>query len=428
MIAIMTTAIHVEGLSKAYRVNRAALAAHGGYRTLREELAGAAASPFRKARRFFGKGSADSGPQALSEFRALRDVSFDVQHGEAVGIIGRNGAGKSTLLKILSRITPPTSGRATIDGRIGSLLEVGTGFHPELTGRENVQMNGSILGMSRREIRQRFNEIVEFSGVEEFLDTPVKRYSSGMQVRLAFAVAAHLNPEILIVDEVLAVGDAEFQRRCISRMQQLAQSGITLLFVSHNLEMIPALCHRALLLESGELIGSGRAPEVVSRYLAGLAEQSREVSLAQADRSGNGLARFASLRLCGENGEPRPFIVSGGELRLVLEIDARQPLKDVLVAVNLKTLSGTKIVSAWTGERGVKYDLSPGRHVLECHFRSLGLRPGRQVAIGLWAHNGALLDQIDIARTVDVIQKGELEVSTRMDQGAYLCDFEWSRR
>jgi lipopolysaccharide transport system ATP-binding protein len=424
----MTTAIRVEALSKIYRVNSATSSARASYRTLREDLAGMAGAPWRRIRRLLGKSGVDADHQSQQEFWALRDVSFDVQHGEAMGIVGRNGAGKSTLLKILSRITPPTSGRATIDGRVGSLLEVGTGFHPELTGRENVLMNGSILGMTRFEIQRRFDEIVDFSGVAEFLDTPVKRYSSGMQVRLAFAVAAHLNPEILIVDEVLAVGDAEFQRRCISRMQSLVQSGITLLFVSHNLEMIPALCTRALMIESGRLVAAGSALDIVSRYLRALSEQSQNVSLVEADRVGNGLASFASLQLFGSNDEPQPFVVSGEDLRLVFEIDVREALRDVLMAVNLKTLTGTKIVSAWTGERDLKYDLAPGRHTFECCFRSLGLRPGRPVAIGLWMHNGALLDHIEIARTVDVVQKGDLDVSARPDQGAYLCDFDWSRR
>ncbi|HUR52967.1 MAG TPA: ABC transporter ATP-binding protein, partial [Gemmataceae bacterium] len=227
----MTPAVRVEGLGKRYRL------AHGQeraqYRTLRDSLAEFAKSPFRK------RGT-------VEEFWALDDVSFEVQPGEVVGIIGRNGAGKSTLLKVLSRITKPTTGRVEINGRVGSLLEVGTGFHPELTGRENIYLNGSILGMSRREIAAKFDEIVAFAEVEKFLDTPVKRYSSGMYVRLAFAVAAHLEPEILIVDEVLAVGDAEFQKKCLGKMGSLtANEGRTILFVSHQLGAIAQLCGKA---------------------------------------------------------------------------------------------------------------------------------------------------------------------------------------
>jgi lipopolysaccharide transport system ATP-binding protein len=198
---------------------------------------------------------------------ALKDVSFEIARGEVLGIIGRNGAGKSTLLKILSRITDPTSGRAEINGKVSSLLEVGTGFHPELTGRENVYLNGTILGMSKKEVDQKFDEIVEFSGIEKFIDTPIKRYSSGMKVRLAFSVAAHLQPEILIIDEVLAVGDAEFQKKCLNKMEEVGEEGRTVLFVSHNMHAISRLCHRTILLEEGRILRDGNSTEVISQYL-----------------------------------------------------------------------------------------------------------------------------------------------------------------
>ena len=215
------------------------------------------------------------------EIWALRDVSFEVPEGEVLGIIGRNGAGKSTLLKILTRITTPTSGRAEIRGRVGSLLEVGTGFHPELTGRENVFLNGSVLGMKRQEIQTKFDEIVEFSGVEQFIDTPVKRYSSGMSVRLAFAVAAHLEPEILLVDEVLAVGDAEFQQRCLGRMEDLSNSGRTVVFVSHQMQAVAQLCDRAILLEKGSVVLDGPSGDVVAQYLQSVGGSSLERVLAR---------------------------------------------------------------------------------------------------------------------------------------------------
>src|ERR1035441_10317383 len=235
-------AISVENLSKSYRIAHQANGAR--YKTLREDL-------MQMPKRILSRFQRFSSPLSSSEtFWALKDVSFDVKQGEVVGIIGRNGAGKSTLLKILSRITEPTSGQAKIYGRVGSLLEVGTGFHPELTGRENIFLNGAILGMSRAEIRARFDEIVAFADIERFLDTPVKRYSSGMYVRLAFAVAAHLNPEILLVDEVLAVGDAEFQKKCLGKMSEVARAGRTVLFVSHNMVAVEALCPRSLLLAS----------------------------------------------------------------------------------------------------------------------------------------------------------------------------------
>lgn len=244
--------LRAEGLGKEYRIGE-----REPYKALRDVLAGALSAPLRRRR-----------PRERQDrIWALRDVSFDVERAEVLGLIGANGAGKSTLLKILARITEPTEGQAVIRGRVGTLLEVGTGFHPELTGRENIYLNGTILGMRRAEIERRFDEIVEFSGVEQFLDTPVKRYSSGMQVRLAFAVAAHLEPEILLVDEVLAVGDAEFQERCLGKMKDVTREGRTVVFVSHNLAAVRGLCSRALLLESGRLAHDGPTDGAIQRYL-----------------------------------------------------------------------------------------------------------------------------------------------------------------
>ncbi len=248
----MSAAIAAAGLSKRYRIGEL----QSSYGTLRESLTRVARQVARGPHRHH-----------YEEIWALRDVSFDVPAGQVLGVIGRNGAGKSTLLKILTRITTPTGGRAEIRGRVGSLLEVGTGFHPELTGRENVFLNGSVLGMKRREIAGKLDEIVDFAGIPRFIDTPVKRYSSGMYVRLAFAVAAHLEPEILLVDEVLAVGDAEFQRRCLGRMQDFGQSGRTVLFVSHNMQAIARLCERTILLSDGQIERDGASPDVVAHYL-----------------------------------------------------------------------------------------------------------------------------------------------------------------
>lgn len=247
----MKPIISVEGLGKSYTIR------HEGqthYKSLREEI-------FKLPSRLLRRGG-----QSREEFWALRDVSFDIMPGDRVGIIGRNGAGKSTLLKLLSRITEPTTGRIILRGRVASLLEVGTGFHPELTGRENIYLNGAILGMSRAEVRRKFDEIVDFAGVEKFLDTPVKRYSSGMYVRLAFAVAAHLEPEILIVDEVLAVGDMDFQKKCLGKMEDIGNEGRTLLFVCHQMPMIESLCQRCLLMEGGRLVMDGVTAEAVARY------------------------------------------------------------------------------------------------------------------------------------------------------------------
>lgn len=265
-------AIRVEGLGKRYRLVKGGDSAP--YQTFREALIDLTTAPWRRLR---SDGLAVSGP--LAEFWALQNVSFEVQPGEVLGIIGRNGAGKSTLLKILSRITKPTTGTATIRGRIGSLLEVGTGFHPELTGRENIFLNGSILGMSRKEISRHFDEIVDFAGIGPFLDTPVKRYSSGMYVRLAFAVAAHLNPEILIIDEVLAVGDIGFRRKCLTKMAEVKESGRTILYVSHQLDTVRSLCSRAIILQAGEIIMQGTVNDVIAHYIhSGLHKELRVVN------------------------------------------------------------------------------------------------------------------------------------------------------
>src|SRR5881396_3770163 len=260
-------AIRCEGLSKQYRIGQ-----QERYKALRDVITDAAVAPFRRLGSAISNGTKANGNasairNAKSEIRnsiwALDDVSFEVNRGEVVGIIGRNGAGKSTLLKILSRITEPTEGEVEIVGRVGSLLEVGTGFHPELTGRENIYLNGAILGMGKREIKKKFDRIVDFAETAKFVDTPVKRYSSGMYVRLAFAVAAHLDPEILIVDEVLAVGDAEFQKKCLGKMGEVARGGRTVLFVSHNMTAIRALCERGLLLEDGILLKNGTTEDAI---------------------------------------------------------------------------------------------------------------------------------------------------------------------
>lgn len=278
-------AIRTENLSKRYVLGQNA--PRGGLRHVIEE---ALRSPFKK-----GDG-AKKATQGAAEFWALKDISLEIKKGEVVGIIGRNGAGKSTLLKILSRITEPTSGRIGVNGRIASLLEVGTGFHPELTGRENIFLNGAILGMTRREIRSKFDEIVAFSEVEKFLDTPVKRYSSGMYVRLAFAVAAHLEPEILVVDEVLAVGDLEFQKKCLAKMQNVAMGGRTVLFVSHNLSTIASLCSRAVHLEHGQCKLVGSAEQVIHAYLMELSKQPTCAITDPGRRPGSGEYRFRYVR------------------------------------------------------------------------------------------------------------------------------------
>ena len=285
----MSVALVAEDLSKQYRIGEL----QSTYGTLRDSLSAGARRLLRQDHRLH-----------YETIWALRDVSFEVDDGEVLGVIGRNGAGKSTLLKILTRITTPTSGRAEIRGRVGSLLEVGTGFHPELTGRENIFLNGSILGMKRREIQARYSQIVEFAGVDQFIDTPVKRYSSGMQVRLAFAVAAHLEPEVLLIDEVLAVGDAEFQRKCLGRMEDLSESGRTVLFVSHNMQVVSQLCDRVIWLDGGRIVRDGQSEAVVAAYLqSGLGSSSTRDWPDPASAPGDDLARLRFARVVDVHGD-----------------------------------------------------------------------------------------------------------------------------
>jgi homopolymeric O-antigen transport system ATP-binding protein len=281
--------IAAEGISKLYRIGEY----KAGYQTLRDSLAHGA----RRALRL------EHVDHSLEELWALKDVSFTVDEGEVVGFIGRNGSGKSTLLKILTRITPPTEGTAWIRGRVGSILEVGTGFHPELTGRENTYLNGAILGMKRREIAGRFDEIVEFSGIGKFIDTPVKRYSSGMYVRLAFAVAAHLDPEVLIIDEVLAVGDYEFQQRCMGRIEDISTSGRTVVFVSHDMQAITRLCTRAYWLDGGRVMAVGASGDVVAEYLQGASGSRAEASYAVDHAPGTDALRLLSARVVDTTGD-----------------------------------------------------------------------------------------------------------------------------
>ena len=295
-------AIAVESLSKRYLVgHQSARPAHP--LTFREMMTQEVRNFARKAVDLVHGRQVVQGDE-VEEFWALKDVSFEVKQGEVLGIVGRNGAGKSTLLKVLSRITEPTEGRVLLRGRVASLLEVGTGFHPELTGRENIFLNGAILGMTQREIRGKFDEIVAFAEVDRFLDTPVKRYSSGMYVRLAFAVAAHLEPEILIVDEVLAVGDAEFQKKCLGKMSEVAGGGRTVLFVSHNLAAVEALCDTCVGLDHGTIFQKGSAVEVISSYVKTAQKIRGEVDLTSiTNRQGRGLARFARLYLTDAGGK-----------------------------------------------------------------------------------------------------------------------------
>jgi lipopolysaccharide transport system ATP-binding protein len=292
-------AIWAEGLGKQFHIGKL----QGRYKTFREVTVDALLSPLRRMRRLV-HGQAAGAADLNDRFWALRDVGFEIRHGDVVGIIGRNGAGKSTLLKILSRITEPTTGFVEAHGRVGSLLEVGTGFHPELTGRENVYLNGAILGMRKAEIDRKFDEIVAFAEVDRFLDTPVKHYSTGMQTRLGFAVAAHLDPEILLVDEVLSVGDANFQKKCLNKMHDVSKQGRTVVFISHNMPAVVRLCPRAILLDQGQVVRDGSSHEVVSAYLDSGSGCTASREWQNSNRSPGGeVARLLAVRVRGEDGE-----------------------------------------------------------------------------------------------------------------------------
>jgi lipopolysaccharide transport system ATP-binding protein len=311
---------------------------------------------------------------------ALRDLTFDVEEGEAVAIIGRNGAGKSTLLKLLARVTEPTEGYADLAGRVGALLEVGTGFSGELTGRENVYLNGAILGMQRAEVDGKFDQIVEFSGVERHIDTPVKWYSSGMYIRLAFAVAAHLEPEVLIIDEVLAVGDAEFQKRCFSRMSDVVNEGRTVLFVSHNMQAVRRLCRRGILLEQGRMLTDGPVEDVIRTYLASIETEDAGVRRWPSGQGpGDDECRIVEVRVTGADGEPKSTHFTSKPFYITVEFDLAQPNPLLNGAIELSTMDG--VIVLMSSFRDVAEDrmlqLVAGRNALRCEVPAGLLNSGR---------------------------------------------------
>ncbi len=327
------------------------------------------------------------------EFWALKDVSFDIKQGDRVGIIGRNGAGKSTLLKILSRITEPTDGSIRIKGRVASLLEVGTGFHPELTGRENVFLNGAILGMSKVEIQRKFDEIVDFAEVEKFLDTPVKRYSSGMYVRLAFAVAAHLEPEILIVDEVLAVGDVQFQKKCIGKMEEVGKEGRTVLFVSHTMSTIERLCKSAILLRNGKVSTWGPVQDVVKAYLDEGATSSLCWSRSQPPKNS---VYFQEIYLSDETGKNVEYVTTGTSLRIVMEYILESSCRNLFISLDLLDNRGELIFASNSQDVDMVPSDQPGQ------YRAIVTFPGEillantyMIRANLWSHDEGTLDSVD---------------------------------
>lgn len=358
------TAIRIHGLSKSYRIRHE----RGNRPTnIREAISDKLCNPFEKA--------------SHEDFWALKGIDLEINKGDVVGVIGRNGAGKSTLLKVLSRITEPTTGKVELFGRVGSLLEVGTGFHPELTGRENIYLNGAILGMRRSEITSQFDAIVDFAGVERFLDTPVKRYSSGMYVRLAFAVAAHLNPEILIVDEVLAVGDAEFQKKCLGKMQDVAESGRTVLFVSHNMAAVQTLCRTTVVLRKGSIGFIGNTATAIEAY--NITETSSKVEFL-SDQTKD--ASIRAIKVCSRAGSMLSSWDVTDSIYVVVDIEINRPFRSLDASIRLESAAGVYITTAFASRGGVNLNtLDPGLHSLEMKVHMPSLLPGRY-NWSVWLH------------------------------------------
>ena len=376
----MTIAISVNNLSKRYRIG----AAQGKFRygMLRDVFVDTLTAPVRFAKSLAGSSGNGSTAKHANFIWALKDVSFDLEEGKVLGIVGRNGAGKSTLLKILSRVTEPTKGTVSVRGRVGSLLEVGTGFHPELTGRENIYMNGAILGMKRAEIEEKFDEIVEFSEVSQFIDTPVKRYSSGMYLRLAFAVAAHLEPEILVVDEVLAVGDVEFQRKCLGKMNDVAQQGRTVLFVSHNMSAILRLTQEAIVLKKGQLIKRAPTPEAVDFYLAsGQAESGERVWDLEDIPAASAPFRPVAIRVKDRSGKVVDTVRSTEPVTVEWEYQLEAPVTGLRVGMYLNTMRGEYVFTAFDTDDAKQYEQfgarPAGRYISRCNIPADFFNEGR---------------------------------------------------
>jgi lipopolysaccharide transport system ATP-binding protein len=406
-------AVSARGVGKQYRLGQLT----GGYQLLTETIA---------ERLAIMRGAAEKAPE--EEFWAVRDIDFDVERGETFGIIGHNGAGKSTLLKILSRVTPPTTGEISLHGRVGALLEVGTGFHPELTGRENVFLNGAILGMTRVEILSKFEEIVEFAGVERFLDTPVKRYSSGMQLRLAFSVAAHLEPEILVVDEVLSVGDLAFQQKCLGRIETVAGEGRTILFVSHNLSAVQNLCRRSMLLSAGRTVAHGATEDVIQEYIRGVKAGAGIQLDERTDRQGSGELRFSEVSFESQ-GQVVDAPSTGQDLDIVLSYETLdgKPLRNVNVATSISTHIGQVMLWLSSETTGTQFPELPPSGTVRCHIPRCPLPAGEYV-LTLWAdRNGEPIDWVQRACELTITQGDFFGSGQAQSPGhrSVLIDHEW---
>jgi len=394
-------AISVEGVSKRYLVGHE-LSSRQPYASMRDVITRGVRGFVRKTIDLVQGGEIIKGDE-IEEFWALKEISFQVRQGEVVGIIGRNGAGKSTLLKVLSRITEPTEGMIRLRGRIASLLEVGTGFHSELTGRENIFLNGAILGMGRADIQRKFDEIVAFAEVERFIDTPVKRYSSGMYVRLAFAVAAHLEPDILIIDEVLAVGDAEFQRKCLGKMEEVAGHGRTVLLVSHNTHAVQALCNSAIALDKGKLIYYGQTDKAIQHY-HGLISTNRKTSrVVLTDRVRN-VERDPRIRLLAITFDDNVATL-GQPLVIKIEVQVSERMPSVVFGFGFCSRSGIRILSSDSDYSDAPlFDLQRGTHIVTCTFPSFPLAPGDYLLdVGCRSDGLMMYDEIKEACLIEVL-------------------------
>jgi len=387
----MPTVISVEHLSKAYRLGQI------GTGTLSHDLNVWWARVRGKPNPLLRIGETDHGNRDGETLWALKDVSFKVQQGEVLGIIGRNGAGKSTLLKILSRVTAPTSGKVKVKGRVASLLEVGTGFHPELTGRENIYLNGAILGMSRREIDRKFAEIVDFAEVEKFIDTPVKRYSSGMTVRLAFAVAAHLDPEILVVDEVLAVGDAAFQKKSLGKMSDVAKEGRTVLFVSHNMAAVQSLCNTGILLAHGSPQSTGKISDVVSQYVGAYQPSAVVNDFSQCHRTGNKKGMIRSIKLENEQGILCASFAMGEAIKISIDVEFFEEALNPSAGAYIFADNGVQVSDYRTHQTGIQLGKLRGKVTFVLLIKSMLLYP-RNYVFSIWISNQTLDDDYDFIR------------------------------
>lgn len=410
-------AIRLEGLGKKYHIGEKQVR----HERLGDQFVAAVKSPFRRVGRLLRKESG-SASDLEKVFWALQDVSFEIKHGEIIGIVGHNGAGKSTLLKILSQITEPTTGYADIFGRVGSLLEVGTGFHPELTGRENVYLNGSILGMRRTEIDRKFDAIVDFAEIEQFIDTPVKHYSSGMYVRLAFSVAAHLEPEILLIDEVLAVGDVAFQKKSLGKMENVSQEGRTVIFVSHNMNALQRLCPESILLNHGKMVVKDKTSKVIEKYLLSSSSESSgpncPVDLSNHRRKEAGLEKikFTSVSYRGDDESLGFHPTTNGPLDVSVEIFAQSSCSVGSVAVSIYDRYGTKLINADSLAFGQPVNLHQGTNNLRIRMDELHLNPGLYT-LGLWIADppGEVHDFIPSAVLFEVVETETQNIRVRGD-------------